>query len=233
MKFYVFGSETSQDYDVFVETDKIPRIEQCKIICKEFEKELEEIFYAKKLNVNLCVIKDGYITDVHKGIVDECNNSLFYTYKHHLQVWENPIKGPVERNIDLKLVRALRIILAFLSKTQYRPEIKDALKSNSFLHRLNTLRNIDLTTIEDFGKKMDTKEVLKTIAFQIGQCRGLMDGKELYTKEGIIEHYESLREFLIRDSENLQLMNTIKEGFCNYLHNYTWNMTQFHEEFRK
>ena len=35
-------------------------------------------------------------------------------------------------------------------------------------------------------------------AFQIGQTFGLMNGKELYTKEQIVEDYPNLEHFLFR-----------------------------------
>ena len=61
--------------------------------------------------------------------IDEVNNSLYYTYNLHKQDFPLIIKGPVERDIFRKDIRAVRGILSTLSRTQYRSDIKQSLKS--------------------------------------------------------------------------------------------------------
>lgn len=91
--------------------------------------------------------------------IDECNNSVFSTWKHHLD--QNkfdeqsfPIKKRVVRNIPLKVkilllcsnakvVRTLRGILTRVTRSDFRVEIKSALKSYHFdTHKLQIQCNI-------------------------------------------------------------------------------------------
>ena len=204
--YNVFGSGDSVDYDIMVYLDKLPdTIEECKNLCKEYDKLLTALGYSdKEVNTNLAVLKDGVIVDCFKGISIETNNSIFLTAPHHDQ--HRPIR--VERQLPItnewkrqKSARALRIILSFLSRTQYRPEVKAALRGSTRL-KMSTLLGIDLATIEDFGKNNQCKEdVYKNIAFQIGQARGLLhryECYELYTKGNIAVYFPPLRPYLYR-----------------------------------
>ena len=69
--YQVFGSPTSQDYDIIVFVEDIPSIQECKVLCANFEKPLRLIFEDKPLNVNIAIAQNGVITDCFKGIKDE------------------------------------------------------------------------------------------------------------------------------------------------------------------
>lgn len=67
---------------------------------------------------------------------------------------------------------------------------------------------IHLNTITSFGRDKSTPDILKSIAFQLGQTIALQEGKELYTKNQIAACFPNLRHCLSReenvDFEDLQ-----------------------------
>lgn len=190
MKYYLFGSENSQDYDVLVECENIPQnINEAHDICKKHNEELSILLPDKELNCNLITIKDNKIINCFKGTSDELNNCLYYTYDLHKQVFPNPILSPVERDINEKILRVSRFIITFYSRTELRTEIKAALRGNLLL-KLAVLKKIDFVKMTDFPEKKEKKEdIKKVIAFQWGQIFSLLDGYETnsYTKNGIIK----------------------------------------------
>ena len=106
MKYYLFGSENSQDYDVLVECEYIPKnINEAHAICKAHNEALSLILTDKELNCNLITVRDNKIIDCFKGTCDELNNCLYYTYVNHTQFYPNPILSPVERDINEKIFR--------------------------------------------------------------------------------------------------------------------------------
>lgn len=187
---YIHGSEDSTDVDIHYVFDKLPDLTECKRFCSEDKNE----------NRNIIVINDGIVTECYKGTTDEVNNGLFHTYQFHNQEYPLLINRTIPRIKPLKYVRAVRGILSHLSKSQYRKEIKNALKSD-WITRLYTLSCIDLSTIvfNSLQNNMSGSDILKLIAFQIGQCLGLYynDG-EFYTKSEIANEYYDLKKFLYR-----------------------------------
>lgn len=221
MIFQFFGSKSSIDYDVMVFVDTIPSIKESSILCEEFnyyitEKILECGLSYRKVNSNIGILKDGVIIQTHKGTHEEVNNSMFITYSDHYQFHPNQIKRLVERDIDLKVIRCARIILTFLSRTQYRDIIKKSLIGD-FNDKLKVLQEIDFSLIQDLGTKGPCKEdVYKSISFQLGQTIGLMRGLELYSKESIIDLYQDLKPFLMRSSVlDMTILNTYKDIFIS------------------
>ena len=198
--FNIFGSKNSQDYDIMWYVNEIPQTQEAKLLCAKMESDLGERYPGKKRNVNLAVVEDGVITKVFKGSPDECNNSVFNTYALHEreQMHFLPVKRTVPRDVPLKLARGLRIILSFLSRTEHREKVKAALRGSTKL-KIETLESIDFSKITDLGKNnQDVTEFYKVAAFQIGQCHALLDKKELYTKQDVLERYPSLEPYLAR-----------------------------------
>ena len=101
------GSKDSLDHDVYVIFDHIPSFKEAKSYCQSLT----------GMNPNILVIQDGVVSWSFKGTEDECNNSLFYTYHLHEQDQEIPVTRIVERDLDLKLVRTVRGLLSYFSRT--------------------------------------------------------------------------------------------------------------------
>jgi hypothetical protein len=196
--FNIFGSASSRDYDIMVFVEDIPPINDCKILCAQLEGEFSGIFSDKKCNVNLAIIDSGIIQRVFKGTPDECNNSVYYTYELHTQTHPLPITRTVPRNVELKIARSLRIILSFLSRTEHRVAVKQALRGN-IEEKLKVLGSLDLSKIVELGKNnQDIVEFRKQAAFQIAQTLGLMEGWEFYTKEHVSRYLPDLAVYLNR-----------------------------------
>lgn len=199
LRYQFFGSPDSQDVDVVFFIDRMPETIQEKLgLSKEYSKILQPEFPSKTINANLAVIENGIVKQVYKGTTDELNNALYYTYSFHKQNFENQIQRLLLRDIDLKFLRSSRMILSFLSKTKYRESIKDALRNNLH-HKIHVLKEINLTTITDFGKSQNRIDIFKSIAFQIGQSIALHYETECYTKSQIAESFPELRSYLERE----------------------------------
>jgi hypothetical protein len=221
-KFYIFGSENSTDYDILVEVDKILPIEKSHDICKSFNVALSKILRDKPINSNIAIIKNGRIVEVFKGTADELNNVLFYTYDNHEQYFENPIKEPIDRDIDEKILRVSRFIITFFSRTELRALVKSALRGD-LTDKLKVLKSLNFITMNDFsGKKEKLEDIHKVIAFQFGQVFSLIDGYESdsYTKNGIIKNYPDLKNILNRGIlkiEDFKTLNSYLSRFINLL----------------
>lgn len=221
-KFYIFGSENSTDYDILVEVDEILPIEKSHDICKSFNFELSKILKDKPINSNLAVIKNDRIVEVFKGTSDELNNVLFYTYDNHEQYFDNPIKEPIIRDIDEKILRVSRFIITFFSRTDLRVLVKSALRGD-LKDKLKVLKSLDFVTMNDFsGKKEKIEDIYKVIAFQFGQVFSLIDGYESdsYTKNGVIKNYPDLKKILNRGVmkiEDFKTLNSYLNRFINLL----------------
>ncbi len=217
-KFQIFGSVSSEDYDVMVFVDKIPNIEESKILCQKFNKMLYMQFIdngmkIKALNCNIAVITDGVISDVHKGTKSEVNNSLVVTYDYHKQFHEQQIIRMVDRDIDSKIMRCARFILMYLTRSEHRFIVKNALRSN-FIEKIKTLESIDLSMVTDLGDKgIMWDDFLKKVAFQLSQSISLMNGKELYTKEDLSECFPELECMIMRTGEDLISLEKYKNDF--------------------
>lgn len=206
---YIHGSEDSLDKDVYYVFDKIPSFLDCRSFCSEDPNE----------NRNIIVVNDGVVTDCFIGTVDEINNGLIDTYNLHEQEYPLIVNKKIPRDITLKEVRAIRGILSILSKTQYRSDIKYALRTG-WKERLDCLSKIDFTKIDydKLGKHMNGEDLLKVIAFQIGQTLGLLEGKELYTKSSVSKAYPELKPFLYRQESDKIILNIYSNILLDYLY---------------
>ncbi|MFC0780060.1 hypothetical protein [Flavobacterium sp. HJSW_4] len=206
--YQIFGSENSLDLDLVFFIEEMPETIAEKLsLSKEFSQSVISFFPEKEINANLAVQRNGHLVEVYKGTTDELNNALFYTYQNHHQKFGNQITKLLVRDVDLKFLRSARMILSFLSKTEYRSMIKSALKGD-LDEKIEALEKIDLEQLSSFGKNTNLLDIQKSIAFQLGQAISLHEGKELYTKNEIANAFPDLKKYLSReentDFENLQ-----------------------------
>lgn len=191
---YVHGSADSTDVDVVYVVDVLPDAAECKKFCSE-----------KEENRNVMTVADGIVTACYKGTPDELNNSLFRTYGLHEQTCPLIVTREVERIVPIKIVRAMRIILSHLSRSQFRPEIKEALRG-SWRQRMRVLLTI-ISRMEEINfstlnKNMTAEDIKKIIAFQTGQTLALINGRELFTKREIADEYPELELYLYRQKDS-------------------------------
>lgn len=224
-QFAIFGSSDSSDLDVMYFMDELPSLQECKELASILEKNHHS---DKPVDVNLCVVKDGFVVKTYKGTVDEVNNMLHFTVNRHPQDCSVPLIHRMERNEPLKMARVLRGILSYLSRTQYRLLIKQALKGDGWT-KLNTLNCIDLTTITDLGdKNKSMRDFYKLFAFQIGQALGLMKGAEYYSKQSIAAHYPALKSALYKMSDEFPDIEYFKREFILLVKD-SYNLEDIHE----
>lgn len=224
-RFQVFGSRSSQDYDVIVFVKEMSSViddnhRRIKILAEKLDVKFAELGWPSKVvNANIGVLRDGMLIRVFKGTPDEVNNSLYRTYSNHAQNHRNQIRKQFERTwsgnfyAQLKLKRCFRFILSFFSRIEeLRPVIKPAMKGD-FNVRMDALVKIDMTRHTDFsGKNEDPRDIYKVIAFQLAQTLLLFRGIEIYSKEEVLEHYPALARPIKRQElrpEDLLFMNAL------------------------
>jgi len=198
LQYQFFGSQNSQDIDVAFVVEALPEsIQERADLSKQYSQVIAEIHgFTQPVNGNLVVAENGVLTDVFKGTKDELNNAMYYTYSLHNQYYESVIYRLVERDVDLKFIRASRSILSYFTRTSIRVPVKEALKGDIDL-KYQTLKEMDFIGI--LTAEVNDLDARKSIAFQLGQAIGLDDGLELYTKDAIQAHYPALKSYLQRE----------------------------------
>jgi len=194
---YIHGSEDSIDIDTHYVFDKLPDFKYCQEFCSN-----------KEENRNIIVINEGVVIECFKGTIDEINNGLYYTYNLHKQEYPLLITRTLPRDILLKDVRVLRGILSYLSRTEYRTIIKEALRSG-WNRKIEVVKSIDWDMVCEFNKNYNKEDVYKVYAFQLGQSLGLHEGYEFYTKKDISNKYPKLEKYLYRE-KNIDFRDLLK-----------------------
>jgi hypothetical protein len=222
MKYQIYGSESSIDTDLMVFVESLGNIDENKKMIEKCKTKLQSKF-KKEIDVHLAVVKDGMVVDVSHGTYDECNNSLYETYKLHKQEQDNIIESKYNR-IDtdfmhLKMIRISRFILSFFSrKPELRQQIKSALRGD-FKQRLDALKLIDFTKYTTFPGKIQSKEdIYKVIAFQFAQILGLLSHIEIYSKEDVYKWFPELSKYIKRktlDTIDIIFLNVILKHFIH------------------
>lgn len=186
--------------DIMVILDEQPTSrDSCNKMCQGYDNLLQ--LEGIDANHNLCTVNDGMVNWVYKGTADEVNNSMLDTFELHTQLEDNVITKRMDRDIHLKAVRGLRIILSFFSRGECRKEVKAALKGgiNDKIECLEMLIPRILTSYHLNKGVLTEIEAYKTIAFQIGQIYGLYTYLELYTKQDIARVFPALAPYLRRE----------------------------------
>jgi hypothetical protein len=198
---YIHGSEDSLDVDIAYVIDRPIDRQAAKDFCD-----------SQTNDANILTIENGQVSWCYKGTPDELNNSLLVTYPLHQQKCPMMITHRVERDVELKLLRALRCLLSHASRSELRSQVKAALRSDSIVAKLSVLKEISWSedTIKNKGEYLD---VIKSLAFQIGQTSALFEGVEVYTKSQISLKYPSLRKFLNREQVNVNEFNFVFREF--------------------
>lgn len=213
IEYQIFGSATSVDLDICFFVTEIGSIEENRASISQILKHIK-IESTKVINPNSAVVQNGVVTDCFKGSVDELNNALFFTYNLHDQLYEKKINQLLDRDINLKVERCVRTIVSYFTRTEKRIEVKKVLRG-SLQDKIKFLDTLELKEFQNFGKNGSAIEVYKSIAFQLGQTLGLMNGKEYYTKESIVENFPLLKRYLNRNEEDCKSLQIVLREFTN------------------
>lgn len=201
---YIHGSSDSIDTDVCYVFDVMPDSKECKLFCDSVKTE----------NRNIICIREGIVSECYKGHPDEVNNALYVTYYLHEQKYPLLIERKVEREPVIKYVRVVRSVLSLFTRTEWRVDIKAALRGG-WKEKLCQLEKIAKAD-ESLWRNLN-EENLKMMAFQLGQAIGLIEKKELYTKQDIADTYPPLKPFLYREKEDYIVLQKFVSTFVDYI----------------
>jgi len=206
-QFITHGSENSLDKDVYVVIPQSLPMKEAKKLCDSFA----------EINANLITIENGKVNWVYKGTVDECNNSILATYSLHKQDVDCPVTEKAERAYAQKMLRTVRGLLSYVSRTELRETIKAALVTSNMDEKIEALKKINLNEITDFGKS-PIIETYKFYAFQMGQTRALLeDNVELFTKNSVAQYYPELSDYLARKEASPEKLQQFLENLINFI----------------
>lgn len=213
--YHRYGSIDSTNTDVVLFLNILPETqEERKNLTNDIKREM-----GVDWNMIIAKIEDGVIVDCTypKSSTDSLNNAVFNTYKYHDQNYSLLIDKCVERNIPLAIYKTVRIFMSYLTRTEYRKDIRPYMHySIDFNDKLNRLKNIDFTKIETFNQKnVNDIDVWKTLCFYIVQNTALLDGIEIYDKKSAIEFENLSKHFIYRNKDNYD-----KEWFQTYFISY-------------
>lgn len=204
---YIHGSQDSTDLDVIYVFEEMPSPQECQQFAAS----------RKDENVNIITLRDGIVSTCQKGHTDEVNNALYHTYAFHSQDYPLMIRHPVPRDVFLKDITVTRKILSVMTRSPLRPQIKAALRGD-WQTRLQVLRSLNFTCTDDIPVRgRELQDVVKSMAFSMGQAMGLHDGVELYTKAEIAEYLPALEPYLYRKSSDLAAFQAVLTAFLAHL----------------
>lgn len=203
----IHGSENSLDIDAYVIVPEPMDMKAAKILCDSY----------KEINANLLAIKDGKVIWSYKGTEDECNNSILATYSLHKQTVPCPVTDKVQRNYGHKMIRTIRGLLSYNSRTHLREDVKKALSNPLLEEKLTVLKMINLNEVTDF-QKTTLIETYKFFAFQLGQTLALLeDNVELFTKNTVGNYYPELKPYLNREPATPEVLQKFYERFITFI----------------
>jgi HAD superfamily, subfamily IIIB (Acid phosphatase) len=206
-QFITHGSENSLDKDVYVIIPKPLEMREAKKLCDSFT----------EINANLIYIENGKINWTYKGTEDECNNSILATFNLHPQNIDCPITEKAERSYALKMLRTVRGLLSYASRTEHREIVKKALVTYSMDEKIEAMKQINLSLIPDF-QKTNLIETYKFYAFQMGQTLSLLqDNVELFTKNSVANYYPELSDYLDRKETTPENLQKFYERFTTFV----------------
>jgi len=208
------GSENSLDVDVVYLFPYPQNWNQLTSLLPDRHLCLRFCNYHKAQNRNIMVLdeKTHVVRECLKGLIDELNNSLLFTFGLHEQsaLFQsvNPIERSVERVVILKVVRAVRSVLSRVSRSHLRSVVKLALQSHSLSEYVRVVAMIDFDH-SSVQSCMDI-EGCKSVAFQLAQTYCLMtDHVEVWTKNQVAQTCPDLELFMKRDPECMTLLNRL------------------------
>lgn len=231
---YLYGSNDSKDFDIFVQISRIPDDEDHEDLEDIKEGVIEGLrrsiprlkgtrdIDAKSMNVDLSFVhidEDSKVMDwCEYDNLAEANNCLLTTFDHHRfntrAYDEAPVQAALTQNVSLKLVKNLRTILTCLSRTEYRQEVKRLLKEGSFAERIEFIAEFvssnKLQGVESFNKNLNDQEITKDLAFCFIQLHALMQGFEVFTKRDACMNYPDLAKYILRTegSDDLEALES-------------------------
>lgn len=224
--FFQYGSRDSTDIDVIISISEseMPASQEER---KKFVRQLMDK-YNLNWNATLAVFNNGVMVDTiyTKAWVDSLNNAFLETYQNHKQLFPIPVNRKLERNYTLAIYKAVRTVLTFLTRTQYRKEIKPVLKGiHPFAKKLEVIGQIDFIEVTDFNQpNASNVDIWKIIAFYIGQNHALITKKlEIYSKAGLIEQFPELTPFVKREPislENKKDLMRLKESWLKAINDF-------------
>jgi hypothetical protein len=207
MLYNVFGSPDGQDMDVLV----LAALDTVSMKQGEIDKMCNRhstlLTSEKRVDVNLIVVEDGVVSWVAHGTLWETNNALLSTYHLHQQHYPLFVTRPLspsDQDINQKIHKTARYILSMYTRCrEHRTAVKTALlHTTPLLTRLKTIESI----ITSEYQWMDTRDDIirirrqtKRATHQVLQSLHLLQGRECYTKQDLLQDNALLRPFLYRE----------------------------------
>jgi len=217
---YRYGSNDSDDVDIFIALSRVPDYTDDTDVyfIEEIHQAVSDLLKSgviaesnRKIEYSLIhVSKDGAVDWCEYDDLEECNNALFHTFSHHaynnsVMGGVNPVKKKLRQNVSYKIVKVVRSLLTYLSRTEHRTDVKYLLKNGTFGERLEFvlkfLSNQGLSELESFNKNLSDVEITKDIAFMFIQLYSLIHDVDVFTKRDAVLRYPDMMKYIYKESD--------------------------------
>lgn len=168
---------------------------------------------TKKLR-RLAVLNKIYDNPDNIGLIREVIR-LNRLHHMHLETIMAAIQANADVELEAELMKATRSGLITLNRF-----IDQSRKIREIGPRLDIMRIIDFTRV---GIENDASDKYKTIVFKICQSLELINGREVFSKEDLIELYPAMAPFLKRlpiYDDDLENLNQLVQHFIDVVINY-------------
>lgn len=190
----------SVDVDVMVDHPEASSNESDSMIAHALRQQFPQ---TGSWNINIIRIHDGIVVDSipNKGQADSVNNSLYHTFQHHQQPFAFPIDRLVARNLPLAVVKCVNASILWFKDNhrhqEYKERLRPALMSGNWADSVDLLPTLNFENpfTDDI---IANRNIIKSLAFNIGQTVDLFDGVELYTKGELGNYYSEMMPLLMR-----------------------------------
>lgn len=235
----IFGCSQSTDVDIMIIADE-------KTFEEEYDTSIIMDKYGKDCDINVGLLKDGYISQVKRGIPSLSNNCIMATY--HLHKQEHPLL--VTHSVELDIENMIHSCIMYIlnNREHLMPNYIEVKKNKEVMAQMyndkikaaiTLLRNITSSYDPDQRSNAEWLDCMKSIIMKILQIYLYNRfGQEAYDKRKLAEitavhdsrlSLEGLLWHLFRGTRGVysaDILNVLTNEFeeiCNSMINFNWH----------
>ncbi len=237
LEVIVFGSVSSQDYDLIVNVKRDQtneKVHTYNLRCQELDRELAKIYTDKPVNSSLGCWEDGVLLWSQKGSdTAEVNNGIIKTFHLHKQMFtECPLRFMQPRNLMDKILTTTRDVLCKCNKSILLGDMTDFICKALAIPEIRSQgEHLVYTLLKGY---FVSKSLCKKIPSLQNLCANkkrkqnqIAMYKAIYAAQ---DKYELVRNLLVQNQKDKQQIDNLLENLDSQeLKDELKNETEWHE----